>query len=83
MAQDSGLWTWPADVAAARSRSDRLLVGSSALYAVGALGLMANLAVALPTLVVGAAVTAILLGVAGSVGVIGKIVVARTRMHVN
>jgi hypothetical protein len=81
MAQDSGLWTWPADVAAAHSGSDRLVVGSSALYAVGSLLLVANLAVALPTAVVGAAVLAVLLGVVGSVGVIGKVVVARTRMQ--
>jgi hypothetical protein len=73
MAHDSGLWTWPVDPAATRSGVAGLVTVSLVLYAIGTLLMLA---------VPGAAhvgALLLLLGVAGSVMVLGKVVMVRSR----
>jgi hypothetical protein len=71
--QDSGLWLWPVDPAATNSGVSRLVAASLVLYALGTVLMLAVPAAAH----VGAVL--LLLGVAGSVMVLGKVIMVRSR----
>jgi UPF0716 family protein affecting phage T7 exclusion len=76
MANDTGLWTWPVDVAATRSGVARLVGASSVLYLIGALLLLT-----LPGVAGTVGALLLLLGVAGCVFVLGKVIAVRRRSY--
>lgn len=75
--QGRGFWTWQIDHAAAESTNNRLAVGSGAVYVIGALTMLFSLIASAPAWLTMTGGAMVLLGVAVSVGVVGKVLLQR------
>ena len=80
MTRDQGYWIWPVDSAASRSRLRSWAIGASLCYAAGAVVLLLQAIYALPPVAAETGVALLALGVAGSVAVLGKVLVTRHRL---